>query len=419
MQPRPPSPVAMMLEGVQRLEDEERRRGGGDGGADDGGRPHAPVAKVLLSQPSSTADEAEGMAEEEAGAGAATGPAAREATATASRIPNLLTSGQFPPAPHSPRHHRGSLLSASPPTIASSPRPPVDAMSSPLLPAAPPSTPYTPYGVPPLPIGTSAAGAVGGGSGPSSVPALHPPLPPALSAASSTSPSLSRRPRVGSPPPSAVSSSPFGSPLPVDERPPAATGGRLLPVPPVSPGSMQIDPRHDALLRRALEEATERERSRAASLAEIEAGYETIEEYRLALARERRHSTNLARELARSDFMARYAACGAHVAEELEEEARINHLIKGIDHLKKDMNESRCRAVMELEREEERMINTLVARLEEVTREKRLLETQIGSARGEIGDDEMGAPGELPAGAGASGFERPTGAAASAAARPP
>lgn len=72
---------------------------------------------------------------------------------------------------------------------------------------------------------------------------------------------------------------------------------------------------------------------------------------------------------------------------EISEEARINNLIKNIDHLKRDMNEDKCRVVMELEREEERIINGLMGRLEEVNREKRLLESQI---HGRVGGSGMG-----------------------------
>jgi len=90
----------------------------------------------------------------------------------------------------------------------------------------------------------------------------------------------------------------------------------------------------------------------------------------------------MALELARYKFSTRYTSCNIHSAAEINEEARINHLIKNIDTMKRDMNEDRCRVVMELEREEERIINGLVSRLEEVKREKMLLERQIGSVRG-------------------------------------
>jgi len=71
-----------------------------------------------------------------------------------------------------------------------------------------------------------------------------------------------------------------------------------------------------------------------------------------------------------------------HSAAEISEEARVNFLIKNINVMKKDMKEDKCRTVMELEREEERIINGLVGRLEELKREKMLLECQIGSSRG-------------------------------------
>ena len=61
----------------------------------------------------------------------------------------------------------------------------------------------------------------------------------------------------------------------------------------------------------------------------------------------------------------------------MNEEARLNKLIKNIDDMKKNMNEDKIRVVMELEREEEGIVNSLMGRLEDVRREKMLLERQV------------------------------------------
>lgn len=286
------------------------------------------------------------------------------ARATGSAIPNLLSSGNVPPPPYSPRTFM------SPPTILSSPVYHPKVLSSPpAVPAAPPSTPHTPYDRP------AAAATLG-------MQALRPPLflgnvpgPPVHS--------LERRPSTPPPPgpgpgPSFVAASP-----PLNFRNPAPPGA-----PPVSPGApplAALDPHSEALLHQALDRATKRERSRIDALVRHESqNYKTVDEYRHALSRERRHAAGLAVELERLRFLARHASCRVHAAAEVGEEARINHLIKGIDGLRRDMQEDRVRVVMELEREEERRIMGLVARLDEVKREKALLERQIGEARGAV-----------------------------------
>ena len=63
----------------------------------------------------------------------------------------------------------------------------------------------------------------------------------------------------------------------------------------------------------------------------------------------------------------------------MNEEARLNKLIKNIDCMKKDMKEDKIRCVMELEREEEGIVNGLMGRLEDVRREKMLLERKVYS----------------------------------------
>lgn len=71
----------------------------------------------------------------------------------------------------------------------------------------------------------------------------------------------------------------------------------------------------------------------------------------------------------------------------MNEEARLNKLIKNIDCMKKDMKEDKIRCVMELEREEEGIVNGLMGRLEDVRREKMLLERQVysGACSGVVG----------------------------------
>ncbi|KAL9181859.1 hypothetical protein ACHAXT_012202 [Thalassiosira profunda] len=345
--PRPSSPVATTLEQTAAREAQDREPSEDEEpelADNDGKRPVSPVAQALLSQTSSLLKD-EGASDAKPRSGGDDGK-------QGSAIPNLLSSGRFPPAPHSPRHQFSPLASGSP------------GLASPQMPAAPPSTPYTPYAA----TGTSAGGA--------NVPTLHPPLP--LAGGLSTLPiRASSPPLLNNVPPSPLAS-------PSATRPTVTTGDVRPPnVPPVSPGGTTLDPHYHALLNQALHETEQREKARVASLTEHERqNYTTIEEYQHALSRERRHSTSLAMELTHFQFLARYASCNVHSAAEINEEARINSLIKGIDAMKKDMNEDRCRVVMELEREEEKMINNLVMRLEEVEREKRLLERQISSVRG-------------------------------------
>lgn len=357
MQPRPASPVAKALE--EQLQQHQQQQEENDD------RPRAPVAKALLSQtPSSFAAAASEV----------------KPPGGVSAIPNLLSSGEFPPPPHSPRHGSGNRtysprMSMSPPTIVSSPVFNSVLASPPSVPAAPPSTPYTPHGVPIV------ANAASGSSIP--VPALHPPLVLASIAASPHSYSLNRRPST---PPLQPISTTTSTPPFVTVSSPTYTNKQPLNIPPISPRTFPtapLDPHCNALLNQALHEATRREKSRTDSLTQHESqNYTTVEEYKHALSRERRHSTTLAVELAHYKFLTRYASCNVHAAAEINEEARINHLIKNIDNMKRDMNEDRCRVAMELEREEERIVNGLMTRLEEVEREKMLLERQIGSVRG-------------------------------------
>ena len=68
----------------------------------------------------------------------------------------------------------------------------------------------------------------------------------------------------------------------------------------------------------------------------------------------------------------------------------MNKLIKNIDDMKKDMKEDKIRVVMELEREEEGIVNGLMGRLEDVRREKRMLEQRVYSGGGVGGGGGFG-----------------------------
>jgi hypothetical protein len=262
-----------------------------------------------------------------------------------SAIPNLLSFGHL--SPHSPKkavaansmnYDHTSMM-----------------MPSPTIPAAPPSTPLI--------------------SNTNDIinPLSHFTLPP-------SSP-LMRLSYFESGNGTGSTSSPFAPlPPPINIRPisPASAGIGGVATPQLSP-SHHNHHHYDVQLRQALHATAERERSRIESLTRHESeNYSTIEQYQRALAHERRHhSTALALEVTKLSFHTRYTSCDVHAAAEINEEARINNMIKNMTTLKRDMNEDRCRVVMELEREEERIINRLMMRLEEVTREKRLLECQI------------------------------------------
>ncbi|KAL3827362.1 hypothetical protein ACHAXA_003096 [Cyclostephanos tholiformis] len=286
-------------------------------------------------------------------------------SSSGSAVPNL-SFGYF--SPHSPKE----LIAATSTNYFFDHNAATTVASSPTIPAAPPSTPLI-YK-----------------SNDIINPLNHLTLPP--------SSSLMRLPySESSNTMESSTSSPFApSPQPFNIRPIWPGVGSVLPLsasagiggvasPPLSP-SHQNHHHYDALLRQALHATAERERLRIESLTRHESeNYSTIEQYQRALAYERRHhSTALALEVTKLSFHNRYTSCDVHSAAEISEEARINNMIKNITTLKKDMNEDRCRVVMELEREEERIINRLMMRLEVVTREKRLLECQIkglGSVR--------------------------------------
>jgi len=71
----------------------------------------------------------------------------------------------------------------------------------------------------------------------------------------------------------------------------------------------------------------------------------------------------------------------------MSEEARLNRIMKHVGELKRGMEEEKIRCVMELEREEEGIVNSLMGRLDEVRREKRMLEERVYSGGGVGGGD--------------------------------
>ncbi|KAL7505601.1 hypothetical protein ACHAXN_003041 [Cyclotella atomus] len=238
---------------------------------------------------------------------------------TSDLIPNLLHSGKFPPPPRSPRHAHN--MSHSPPLIMNE----SSFAMSPVYPAAPPGTPYSPRAV------------KTGLSLPSSGPSLSP-----------------------------------GT----------AAGNYKLEHRPSPPPSLHEDEHYHTLLNEYQAKALAEEKTRVASLNEHESQYTTIEEYKHALARERRHSMSLVQELSYHKFNSKYTSCQIYSEAEINEEAKVNLLIKNMEGIIKSKDEDKVRTVMELEREEERMINVLMERLERVNREKGMLERQIYGAGG-------------------------------------
>jgi len=352
-------------------------------------RPSSPVAKTLDEEQLQEQPQSSSLLEAEAK------PSSNKKS---SIIPNLLSSGKFPPPPHSPtNHHHNRLDSMSPPNIIPSPTYNSN-VSSPSLPPVPPTTPQLSIN-----FADGAASAMRRSDGQSSnnIPALHPPLPvPAVSSLSSASPtSYTLNNRSVSPPlvmPSNSSSNKqAGSPSAMQKQPPnippsSPGGGGLLP-PQLNPSDAA---HYNKLLNQELTKASQYEKNRISNLTKHEeTNYTTIDEYKHALSRERRHSTSLSLKLTQYKFLTRYTSCNIHNQDEIEEEARINTLIKNIDKMKNNMNEEKVRVVMELEREEERIINNLMGRLEEVKKEKADLEFQISNAKsgnGNIGGTKVG-----------------------------
>ncbi len=95
----------------------------------------------------------------------------------------------------------------------------------------------------------------------------------------------------------------------------------------------------------AVDNAIANERDRIASLEEQEAGYTTIEQFKIALKKERQHSRHLVTELAGLKSI----AVASTLEAEVNEEGRINCLMRRLDGLQKEKG----RIIVELEREEE------------------------------------------------------------------
>lgn len=117
-----------------------------------------------------------------------------------------------------------------------------------------------------------------------------------------------------------------------------------------------------------MEAAVQNERARAKDLEKEEKDMDEAG-LRAALRRERAHSSRLAADLA----ALRSAAVASQAEAEINEEGRINCLMRRLECLQREKG----RIIVELEREEEMLTNTLQKKLNEVRREKALLEQQI------------------------------------------
>jgi len=95
----------------------------------------------------------------------------------------------------------------------------------------------------------------------------------------------------------------------------------------------------------AMDAALLHEKQRIEHLQEQEKDYTTIDEFKMALKRERQHSKHLAMELASLKCVAVTSTLEA----EMHEEGRINCLMRRLDGLQKEKG----RIILELEREEE------------------------------------------------------------------
>ena len=148
------------------------------------------------------------------------------------------------------------------------------------------------------------------------------------------------------------------------------------------PPFVHEDEHYHSLLSQFQSKALADEKSRVESLKDHESQYTTVDEYKHALARERRHTLGLVQELSYHKFNSKYQSCSLYSEAEINEEAKVNLLIKNMEGIIKEKEEDKIKTVMELEREEERMINVLMGRLERVNREKMMLERQIYGAGG-------------------------------------
>lgn len=119
----------------------------------------------------------------------------------------------------------------------------------------------------------------------------------------------------------------------------------------------------------AIDNALSNERDRISKLEEIEADYNTVDQFKAALRKERHHSKQLVKELAELKSV----AVASTLEAEVNEEGRINCLMRRLDGVQKEKG----RIIVELEREEEMLTNTLQKKLNQVRKEKENLEQQI------------------------------------------
>lgn len=186
-------------------------------------------------------------------------------------------------------------------------------------------------------------------------------------------------------------SSPYASPVPLKPTSTLQNMGapRTMPSPPLSPAgssaflqnhALNQDPNFK-LVKEEINKTMERERERSSALVARETeNYTTIEEYKHALARERRYSATLSLELTHYKFLTTYTSCTVHTgrawpwfvppfcskitlflpsAAEYSEEARINSIMRHVDSMKHSLEKEKARAVMEVECEEEKIVNRL------------------------------------------------------------
>jgi len=95
----------------------------------------------------------------------------------------------------------------------------------------------------------------------------------------------------------------------------------------------------------AVDHAIANERDRISNLEQQEVNYTTIEEFKIALKKERQHSKHLVTDLAALKSI----AVASTLEAEVNEEGRINCLMRRLDGLQKEKG----RIIVELEREEE------------------------------------------------------------------
>ncbi|KAL7564830.1 hypothetical protein ACA910_021086 [Epithemia clementina (nom. ined.)] len=150
------------------------------------------------------------------------------------------------------------------------------------------------------------------------------------------------------------------------------TGKPFVPVPPFSSGlGVEVPlphPPEPSERQRAMEAAVASERKRAKEL-EVEEAHMTADELRTVLKTERRRTAKILADLAAF----RLAAVELQLEAEVIEEGRINGLMRRLDYLQQEKG----RIIFDLEREEEMLTNSLQKQLNEVRKEKALLQQQI------------------------------------------